>query len=583
LEAQRAKVRTILALLWFVTHWCTSINTFAAICLIGAVTACQERSSGAVGGSWGYSQPEPNSALQALVEGNALAAVAADANTPAAERARLVDQVRRVYKDQHYQLIWINGDRPNDRYRQFAKALDAADDRGLPRALYALPIDAASRSDMKVSAEQAPQLDAKVTATFLRYFSHMVGGRLDPRTLHPLWKLQPERPDLAAALSTALTKNDLTGAMARLQPQQPEYRELEKALVRYRAIAAKGGWPPVPLKAGLKPNQQSPALPALRQRLAIEGDLDAAHEKDPSVVYDATLVEGVKRFQERHRIKPDGIIDPATVAALNVPVEQRIRTIALNLERWRWLPDPMPARYLIVNVPDFRLEAIENGKMVMDMRVVVGEPDNKTPIFADEMTHVIFSPYWNIPPGIAKDETIPRAMNDPAFLARNNMEVVNQSGQVIDPSSVDWSNTGGMRIRQRPGSGNALGGVKFVFPNNFDVYLHDTNATKLFDRVERGLSHGCVRVEEPLKLAQYVLRDQSEWTPESIDAAMKAGQEKHVKLSTSIPVYIVYKTAWVHDGGVRFLKDLYGHDADQSAKLFGSPEGAASGRLETRR
>jgi len=575
-------VRTILALVSFVTRWCTPINTFAVVCLIGAATACQERSSGAIGGSWGYSQPEPNAALQALVEGNAVDAVAADANTPPADRTRLVDQIRRVYKDQHYQLIWINGDRPNERYRQFTKALDAADAHGLPRALYAPPIDA-SPGDMKIAAEQAPQLDAKVTATFLRYFSHLLGGRLDPRALHQLWKLKPERPDLAAALSTALNDNDLAAAMARLQPQQPEYRELENALARYRAIAAKGGWPAVPLKARLKPNQQSTAMPALRQRLAIEGDLDPAHEKDTSLVYDATLVDAVKRFQERHRIKPDGIIDQATVAAVNVPVEQRIRTIALNLERWRWLPDPMPARYLIVNVPDFRLEAIENGKMVMDMRVVVGQPDNKTPIFADEMTHVIFSPYWNVPPGIAKDETIPRVMNDPGFLSRNNMEVVNQSGHVVDADSVDWSNTNGLRIRQRPGSDNALGGVKFVFPNNFDVYLHDTNATKLFDRIERGLSHGCVRVEEPLKLAQYVLRDQPEWTAESIDAAMKAGQEKHVKLSTAIPVYIVYKTAWVHDGGVRFLKDLYEHDADQSAKLFGRPEGEASGRLETRR
>jgi murein L,D-transpeptidase YcbB/YkuD len=220
---------------------------------------------------------------------------------------------------------------------------------------------------------------------------------------------------------------------------------------------------------------------------------------------------------------------------------------------------------------------------VMHMRVVVGEPDNKTPIFADEMTHVVFSPYWNVPPGIAKDETIPRVATDPGFLARNNMEVVSPSGSVVDPYSVDWSTASGYRIRQRPGSGNALGGVKFMFPNNFDVYLHDTNATKLFDRIERGLSHGCVRVEEPHKLAQYVLRDQPEWTPEAIDAAMKAGQEKHVKLKTHIPVYIVYKTAWVHEGGVRFLKDLYGHDATQAAKLFPAPsavEGPAPSTVE---
>ena len=182
------------------------------------------------------------------------------------------------------------------------------------------------------------------------------------------------------------------------------------------------------------------------------------------------------------------------------------------------------------------------------------------------MTHVVFSPYWNVPPGIAKDETIPRAANDPGFLARNNMEVVDASGAVVDPYSVDWSNASGLRIRQRPGSGNALGGVKFIFPNNFDVYLHDTNATKLFDRIERGLSHGCVRVEEPHKLAQYVLRDQPEWTPEAIDAAMKSGQEHHVKLESPLPVYILYKTAWVHDGGVRFLKDLYGHDAESGSQ-----------------
>jgi murein L,D-transpeptidase YcbB/YkuD len=253
---------------------------------------------------------------------------------------------------------------------------------------------------------------------------------------------------------------------------------------------------------------------------------------------------------------------------MNVPVESKIRTIELNLERWRWMPDKMPARYIMVDVPDYRFDAVENGKSVFDMRVVVGAPDKKTPIFADEMTTVVFSPYWNVPPDIAKSETVPHAAKDPGYLARNNMEVVDASGQPVDPSSVDWSNAGGLRIRQRPGGENALGGVKFIFPNNFDVYLHDTNAGALFDRIERGLSHGCVRVEEPAKLAQYVLRDLPEWTPEAIATAMQSGEEKHVKLKAPIPVYIVYMTAWVHDGGVRFLKDIYGHDAEQAAQLW---------------
>jgi L,D-transpeptidase YcbB len=311
-------------------------------------------------------------------------------------------------------------------------------------------------------------------------------------------------------------------------------------------------------------------MPLLRQRLTIEGDLDSTHAKDASLVFDNALVDAVKRFEERHRLEPDGVLDANVISEMNVPVQERIRTIELNLERWRWLPDSMPARYLMVNVPDFHLDVIENGTPVMDIRVVVGAPDNKTPIFADEMTHVIFSPYWNVPPGIARDETIPRAMVDPGFIVRNNMEVVGASGEVIDPHTVDWSNPQSLRIRQRPGSGNALGGVKFMFPNNFDVYLHDTNATKLFDRLERDLSHGCVRVEEPHKLAQYVLRDLPEWTPEAIDGAMKSGQEKHVKLKTPIPVYLLYMTANVHQGGVRFLKDLYGYDADHAAKLWPS-------------
>ncbi len=517
---------------------------------------------------WGSSEPQPNAALQALVESKTLKDVVAAAQMAPAEQARLADQVRRFYSNQNYKLIWIDGDRPSGRYRELAKVLDAADEHGLPAELYRISLEEPAGESTPISAERAPQLDVKATASFFRYFLHLTGGRLDPRELQPLWTLRPQKPDLVDALTTAVNNNDLVGVMERLQPKQPDYRELQRALIRYRAIAAKGGWPTIPTSTRLKPGQPSGVMPALRQRLAIEGDLDPEHENDPSPAVDPILVEAIKRFEERHRLEPDGVVDAEAVNALNISVQQRIRTIELALERWRWLPDSMPPRYMMVNVPDFHLDIIENGTPVMDIRVVVGAPDNKTPIFADEMTHVVFSPYWNVPPGIAREETIPRAVVDPNFIARNNMEVVGTSGEVIDPQSVDWSNPGGLRIRQRPGSGNALGGVKFMFPNNFDVYLHDTNATKLFDRLERGLSHGCVRVEEPHKLAEYVLRDLPEWTPETIDRAMKAGQEKHVKLEKAIPVYLFYMTATVHKGGVRFLKDLYGYDAEHAAKLW---------------
>jgi len=554
---------------------CTEIHTLKflslSVFLAVAAAACQERPAGQTAGSANrsiFADAQPNAALHTLVDSNELSSAVALPNMTSAERSRLADQVKRFYKAENYQLIWIDGDRPSKRYAQLLKVLNAADDNGLPPELYKVPIANGEDKNARIPAKSAPKLDVQATAAFFRYFIHLTAGRLDPHAIEPQWTLKPEKPELVAALTEAVEHNKLEQTMERLKPGAPEYGELQKALVRYRAIAAKGGWPAVSNVKLLKPGASSALAPVLRRRLAIEGDLEASHENDQTPVYDATLVDAVKRFQERHRIKPDGILKPDTIGVMNIPVQEKIRSIELNMERWRWLPDTMPARYLLVEVPDYRLDAIENGKSVLDMRVVVGAPDKKTPIFADEMTTVIFSPYWNVPPDIAKTETAPNAAKDPGYLDRNNMEVVDASGQPVDASSVDWSNPSGVRIRQRPGAGNALGGVKFIFPNNFDVYLHDTNAGKLFDRIERGLSHGCVRVEEPQKLAEYVLRDFPEWTPEQISAAMQAGQEKGVKLKTPIPVFIVYMTARVHEGGVRFLKDIYGHDAEQSAQLW---------------
>jgi L,D-transpeptidase YcbB len=552
---------------------CPGIHTVIAAFLIGTMAGCQEPSAGS---------KEANPAVESFIQGKSLLTVVPGPDMPRAEQTRLVDQIRRFYAEVNYQPVWITGDRPSSRYREFAKALDTAATHGLQADRYRVALQHESDEEARISPERVPELEAKVTMAFFRYFSHLSAGRLDPRAFQSMWTLRPEKPDLVKALVAAVQKKDLAGTVARLSPPQEEYRELQQALVRYLAIAASGGWPDIPPNTRLKPGVQSPVVPVLRKRLAVEGDLDRSHEQNASAIFDAAVVDALKRFEERHRLKPDGILDAEAVKALNITVNEKIRTLELNMERWRWLPDTMPSRYLVVNVPDFRLEAHENGQAVMDMRVVVGAPDNKTPIFADEMTHVVFSPYWNVPPGIADEETIPRAVVDPGFIARNNMEIVGPGGEIIDADSVDWSNAKGLRIRQRPGSGNALGGVKFIFPNNFDVYLHDTNATALFDRIERGLSHGCVRVEEPHKLAQYVLRDIPEWTPEAIGEAMKSGEEKHVKLKASIPVFILYKTAWVHQGGVRFLKDLYGHDADQASKLW--PRGSTSdGPLHTRR
>ena len=236
------------------------------------------------------------------------------------------------------------------------------------------------------------------------------------------------------------------------------------------------------------------------------------------------------------------------------------------MDRWRWLPDDLGSRYVMVNIPAFHLDVVENGRSVLGMNVVAGKPNSPTPVLADRMEYLVFSPYWNIPSDIAQKEMLPHEMRDPGYLARNNIEVVrvgSNDGNPVDPASVDW-NAGNLRFRQRPGKGNSLGLVKFVFPNHFNVYLHDTPAQALFERIERDFSHGCVRLEKPKELARYVLRDQPEWTDEKIEQAMHAGTERTVPLKQPLPVYLVYFTAWEQDGAVQFGNDVYGYDRKQS-------------------
>ena len=250
--------------------------------------------------------------------------------------------------------------------------------------------------------------------------------------------------------------------------------------------------------------------------------------------------------------------------------DARAGQIALNLERWRWMPDDLGARHVLVNVPAFYMAARENGMPVLEMKVIVGKPEHATPIFSDEIETAVFSPYWNVPDSIAEGETAPAAARDPGFLRRQNIEILRRTGngtQVVDPGEVDWDDAEalkGLAFRQKPGAGNALGHVKFLFPNPHDVYLHDTPADALFFRNGRALSHGCVRLEMPEELAKYLLRDRPEWTEEKIKAAMHAGEEKHVALKEKVPVHIVYFTAWPKgDGDVQIFDDIYGYDAKQ--------------------
>jgi murein L,D-transpeptidase YcbB/YkuD len=497
--------------------------------------------------------------------------------------------VRRLYEATGHEPVWLADGRARREIATLRDAVGRAAEDGLNPADYDLrPVETllAARPGgifkrQTVNLEALMDADVRLSYTFLKLAGHLERGRIPPGQVDEHWFGQQRQGDLVTVLKTSLDSGKLGESLEALKSQHPQYAALKKVLARYREVAAHGGWGTLPAGVKLRPGRPDPSVALLRAHLIATGDLPASAAEASAAtppaattagpVFDAETQNALKRFERRHGLGVDGRLDREVLAALNVPVEDRIRQIELNLERWRWLPETLGERYILVNIPTFHLTAVDHGRPALQMRVVAGKHDSPTPIFSDEMTTVVFSPYWNVPPDIARNETIPAVMRDPGYAYRNNLEVV-RAGRVLDPWSVDWSNPGRVQFRQRPGAHNALGGVKFMFPNQFDVYLHDTPADALFVRVERDYSHGCVRVEKPFELAQWVLEDQTQWTPEKIRAAMASGREQHVALKRHIPVYIVYETAWVDDDGtVQFRDDIYGHDARQERILPASP------------
>jgi murein L,D-transpeptidase YcbB/YkuD len=487
---------------------------------------------------------------------------------------------KQFYQKRSNAPAWIDDRKPTAQMDQLIAALQHADREGLDPALYNASTLAARRQEagrgfltaQGFAEREATDLDVWLTYLYLQYASDLTSGLSNLSHADPEWKIAGKKVDVLSLLERSLDDNRVGDSLKELTPAHPQYTRLRDALQQYRDIAARGGWPELPAALKLKPGQRSPDVPALARRLAITGDF-AGTVLDGDTAYSPELQEAVKRFQRRHGLPDDGVVAPATVAQLNVPVERRIEQISLNLERWRWLPRDLGERYVLVNIPEYRLEVWDHGKVPVSMRVVVGKKDTPTPIFNDEMTYVVFAPYWNVPSDIASKETIPSVMKDPAFLDKTNMEVLDHSGHVVDPSSIDLSQPGAYRFRQRPGGKNSLGYVKFMFPNQFNVYLHDTPAESLFARAARSFSHGCVRVEQPEQLAAYVLGDQPDWTPDRIEAAMHGGQEKSVKLRQPIPVYLGYFTARpAADGILQFRDDVYGIDARQQTLLASTLE-----------
>ena len=428
------------------------------------------------------------------------------------------------------------------------------------------------RSLENADAAARNEFELRLTYGLARYISQLCFGRVTPKQINPDWTDSPKICDIPNLLNAALEQDTIAQLATELSPDVSEYQGLKIALQRYRDLAAEGGWEPLPVAESKKKRGSSTPTPTrsalLAANLALMGDLKTSSNVQP--VPDASLNEALRSFQTRHGLEATGKLDAKTVAAMNVPLEDRIAQIEINMDRLRWIADRFEARHIRVNIPGFHLSVHDGDQIPLEMRVIVGSPKDRTPLLDGQIEYLVFSPYWNIPLSIARKELVPKIRKDPSYLAREEMEVVRVTGnsvQRVDPAKIDWdavSKGSGYQLRQRPGASNALGLVKFIFPNPYNVYLHDTPTDNLFDRLTRTLSHGCIRAEKPVELAAYLLQDQPEWTPQRIETAMHAEKEKHVRLETPIPIHLLYWTAWADpDGTAHFHNDVYGYDQKQ--------------------
>lgn len=491
-----------------------------------------------------------------------------------------------LYEPRGWQPLWLEDGRPTRPAADATHALLGADALGLSAAdTDAVRLDGA-RQGLAAGAAATPdtlaRFDVALSVDFLRHLSDLQSGRVNPRQLSFGFDPGPRRDDLAAAVARAVAEDRVPELVADAAPAFAQHRLLVDQLALYRALAADTTVGPVAVTGKLAPGAPCPACDGLRDWLIALGDLPAGTPSSP--VYDAGLVAGVQRFQARHGLEPDGVIGPATARALAVPAEQRVRQIVLALERLRWIPalprSPRDAagseRAIFVNIPAFELFAFDelgrSSRPALAMRVVVGKAGTRTPVFTGGLDTVAFAPYWNVPRSIVVNEVLPKLHRNPGYLAAQGMEIM--GGGLAELAS------GAARLRQRPGPKNALGRVKFLFPNSHSVYLHDTPARGLFARARRDFSHGCIRVERPDDLAAWVLRERADWPPARQREAMAGRKEIAVTVDPPVPVVIFYTTAVVRPvpdgaGGLRaqieFYDDVYGYDAKLERVLAAGP------------
>jgi murein L,D-transpeptidase YcbB/YkuD len=487
------------------------------------------------------------------------------------ERVYARATIRRIYPARDFAPIWIEGDALAPHAEDFIAWLEQGPARqGLRsehyhlEALESLEIDrAGALVDMELALSDA----------FLIVGSHFLAGRINPETLDSEWVANRRHRDLGPLLEQAAA-----GAgelLESLLPEASEYHALVQRLAELRRLRDAGGWMAVEAGETLRAGDRGPRIAQLVERLRAGGDYAGTAVDE----LDAGVEAAVVAFQQRHGLTADGLVGRASLTALNLPIQDRINRIIVNLERWRWLPESLGERYVIVNIAGFELDVVERGESTLQMRVVVGRPYRRTPVFSDTIRYLVLNPSWEVPTRIATQDKLPLIRDNPDYLVSQGYQLLRGWGadeQRVDPASVDWTQVTARdfpyRLRQRPGPLNALGQVKFMFPNEFSVYLHDTPTRELFAEDARAFSSGCIRLQQPLDLAALLLGSDPRWSRDEIDRVIASGVERTVSLPEPIPVHLLYWTVWVEDDTtLQFRDDIYGRDEPVLRELREDP------------
>ncbi|MGD9366146.1 MAG: L,D-transpeptidase family protein [Desulfobacteraceae bacterium] len=485
-------------------------------------------------------------------------------------------QIARFYDRRGYEPVWADphgllphGAEVLETLRQYA----AEGEPGLSDHLdnFEKMLDDGLRlvaSGLSMPPEDFARLDVRFTQIVMHY---VVSLRYHYWTPFEGGKSAEDR--LFRQLADALEAELLDDLLAASQPQHIQYRALRSSLKQYETIKLLGGWPQIKAGPKMRLGRRDGRVPVLRWRLVISGDM-TLDQLSAEEIFDAVLTEAVRKFQRRHGLKVDGVVGKRTRAMLNVPVEDRILQLKANIERWWRMPIDLGTRYLMVNIPNYQLHIVENNTVVKSIRAIVGKQDRRTPVFSTKMTYLELNPYWNVPQKIASRDLLPRIQNNPQFLIRQRIQVFknwNAGARELDPLAVDWNRYSkenfNLRLRQKPARFNALGLVKFIFPNRYSVYIHDTPGKALFRKRKRSYSSGCIRIEEPFALAEYLLKDQ-QWDRSELLRRVRTNKRKVIALKSPIPVHLVYFTSWIDDAGTtHFREDLYGRDHRLSEEM----------------